>query len=96
MNTEKIKEILVITQEEAAEVIQVISKMQRFGIGAVYLREGENTTNIDALHKEVGDLLCMIDLLQSHGLLNKDILDVAKAAKTEKLKRWSTIFDKDD
>ena len=91
--TDKIQEILNITQEEAAEVIQVISKMKRFGIGATYLRSDGPSTNIDALNGEVGDLLLMIDLLQSHGILDPDKIETAKRNKIEKLKKWSKIYE---
>jgi len=91
--TDKIQEILNITQEEAAEVIQVISKMKRFGIGAEYLREGANTTNVDALNNEVGDLLLMIDLLKSHGVIDPDKIEQAKQRKIAKLKKWSKIYE---
>lgn len=91
--TDKIQEILDITQEEAAEVIQVISKIKRFGLGANYARDEKFQTNIDALNGEVGDLLAMIDLLKSHGVLDEKNLEQAKQAKIEKLKIWSKIYE---
>ena len=91
--TDKIQEILDITQEEAAEVIQVISKMKRFGIGATYLRQDQPSTNTDALNGEVGDLLLMIDLLLLHGILDPDKIETAKRNKIEKLKKWSKIYE---
>jgi len=90
---DKIQEILNITQEEAAEVIQVISKMKRFGIGASYLRSDGPSTNTDALNGEVGDLLLMIDLLQLHGILDPIKIEEAKRNKIEKLKKWSKIYE---
>ena len=50
---EKLHETLIITQEECAEVIQVISKIMRFGLDE----------NDHRLESELGDLLCMVDLL---------------------------------
>lgn len=91
--TDKIQEILNITQEEAAEVIQVISKMKRFGIGAKYLREGSDTTNTDALNGEIGDLLLMIDLLLSYGIIDLEKIEQAKQRKIAKLKKWSKIYE---
>jgi NTP pyrophosphatase (non-canonical NTP hydrolase) len=91
--TDKIQEILDITQEEAAEVIQVISKMKRFGIGAGYMRDESFETNIHALNGEVGDLLVMLELLQSYGILDPTLINEAKYRKIEKLKKWSKIYE---
>lgn len=92
LNPDPVQEILNITQEEAAEVIQVISKMKRFGIGASYLRDGDGKNNIDALNAEVGDLLVMIDLLMSYNILDVAKIESAKNQKIEKLKVWSNIY----
>lgn len=91
MNLSKIEEILVIAQEECAEVIQVISKMHRFGIGHEHVSSGQGT-NVDVLNQEVGDLLAMLDLLREHGILDDAKLAEAKANKIAKLKVWSNIF----
>jgi NTP pyrophosphatase (non-canonical NTP hydrolase) len=87
---DKVSEILVITQEECAEVIQEISKIFRFGI------DNKHKTGVvhrDKLTEEVGDLLCMIDLLIEQGVLTKEGLDVAKQNKESKLKTWSKIYE---
>ena len=57
----KYEEILRITQEECAEVIQAISKISRFGIDN--LKPGKPKTNREHLEEELGDLLAMIDIL---------------------------------
>ena len=61
---DKVKEILLITQEECAEVTQAISKVFRFGFDDCWPR-GEDwvPTNKERLEEEVGDLLCMIDII---------------------------------
>jgi len=82
-----IEEILTITQEECAEVIQVISKGRRFGYNVDY----NGVTNGERLTQEVGDVLAMIDLLVDYGVLVHDDLMKAKDAKFEKLKQWSNI-----
>jgi hypothetical protein len=41
---------------------------------------------------EVGDLLCMIDLLLVQGIISQSGLDLAKEHKKNKLKIWSNIF----
>ena len=80
---DKLRETLVITQEECAEVIQVISKIFRFGLDE----------NDHSLEDEVGDLLCMVDLLVKQGVIRPDKLELAKRIKAEKLKKWSKIYE---
>jgi NTP pyrophosphatase (non-canonical NTP hydrolase) len=80
---DKVKEALVITQEECAEVIQVISKIFRFGLDE----------NDHRLEDEIGDLLCMIELLVNLGVVRSDKLDLAKRVKAEKLKKWSKLYE---
>ena len=57
-------ELLVILQEECAEVTQVISKIHRFGLYNFNPITEEHNNNL--LHKEVGDLLCMIELMKKN------------------------------
>ena len=72
-------ETLIILMEECGEVIQEASKILRFG----------NDTN--NLHKELGDLLCMIRMTESN--LGLDMNDTQQYShdKWVKLKRWSNI-----
>lgn len=79
---DKTDEILTITQEECGELVQVISKVRRFGMD----------TNRDNLVKESGDLLCMIELLIENNIISKDELESAKQSKRDKLAVWSNIF----
>jgi hypothetical protein len=88
---EKEKEILVIAQEECAEVIQEISKCFRFGIDSVHK---SGTIHRTVLEHEVGDLLCMIDLMINNGIINKENVDTAKEFKKVKLEKYSSIFSK--
>jgi len=81
---DKLRETLVITQEECAEVIQVISKIFRFGLDE----------NDHRLEDEIGDVLCMIDLLIVQGVINPHKLELAKRLKSEKLKKWSNIYER--
>jgi NTP pyrophosphatase (non-canonical NTP hydrolase) len=85
------KEILDILQEECAEVIQMVSKCRRFGIDDIHIKSGES--NRSRLTEEVGDLMCMIQLMQEAGIV--DIVEVMFAAgkKREKLKQWSKIYE---
>lgn len=86
----KLEEVMTITQEECAEVIQAISKCRRFGLDNSHksgLTQRENLT------EEVGDLYCMLELLCDHAGLDKRAVAVAAHAKREKLKNWSNIFN---
>lgn len=84
------KEILIILQEECAEVIVEISKIMRFGPDQCKPNSVE--TNIQSLQKELGDLMAMIELItdQKVGITTQG-LKAAKQNKFEKLKTWSNI-----
>jgi uncharacterized protein YrzB (UPF0473 family) len=85
-------EILTILQEEAAEVIQIASKIHRFGFNTdAYSTDGVFTTNARRLEQELGDLQCMIDLCIEHQLVDQTMLQIRTQEKREKLKTWSNI-----
>jgi NTP pyrophosphatase (non-canonical NTP hydrolase) len=88
---DKVKEILLITQEECAEVTQAISKVFRFGLNERW-PEPINPTNKERLEEEVGDLLCMIDIMVENGIISDEKLNKARNHKRQKLKTWSSIF----
>lgn len=83
------REILVITQEEAAEVIQEISKIFRFGIDELH-RDG--MPHRSKLEEEVGDLLCMIDLMIERDIISQERVDLARKEKVNKLTKYSEIY----
>lgn len=85
-------ETLRILTEECAEVIQAISKCQRFGLDAY--KPGKPKTNREHLEEELGDLLCMIQLLQNLDVIAPSNVEAAKHAKLQKLKCWSNIDHK--
>lgn len=82
------KEILLITQEECAEVTQAISKVFRFGFDSVH----KGVNNREHLEEEIGDLMCMIDLLIDNGIVRESAVMTAKNEKLQKLMTWSSIF----
>jgi len=88
----KVHEIMNIASEECAEIIQAISKCHRFGLNNY--KPGKPLTNAQHLEVELGDLLAMVDLLKSEGVVSDEGLNKAKHAKIEKLKQWSTIYEK--
>lgn len=92
MMNENEKEILLITQEECAEVTQAISKVFRFGFDSVH----KGFTNREHLEEEVGDLMCMIDLMIDNGIVRESAVMTAKNEKLNKLLTWSKIFSEKD
>ena len=86
----KLEELLVILQEECAEVIQSASKCRRFGIDNMYTK-GSGTQR-ENLTKEIGDLQCMIDLCIDYGVVEKADVDLAVLNKQEKLKEFSNLY----
>ena len=83
------KEILVITQEECAEVIQEVSKIFRFGIDN---QHKDGMAHRAKLEMEVGDLLAMIDLMFEHHLIDTKNVQTSIQNKKDKLKVWSNIY----
>jgi len=82
------KEILLITQEECAEVTQAISKVFRFGFDSSH----KGVNNREHLEEEIGDLMCMIELLIAHRIVSEAAVMTAKSEKLDKLLAWSNIF----
>jgi len=74
------EEILVILMEECSEVIQEASKLIRF-----------DDTDKDRIEKEIGDLICMIEILGQKGIIDANMLTEHMDAKRDKLKTWSNI-----
>ena len=91
MQSEKIKEVMDILQEECAEVIVAVSKISRFGLNN--FKPGKPKTNLEHLEEELGDTLPMINILLEFGIINPLALEQAKLAKIEKLKKWSNIYE---
>lgn len=85
----QVKEILCITQEECAEVSQAVSKIFRFGWESYDPKTGID--NKKHLETEIGDLLCMVDILVEKCIISDDEINKARKAKREKLKVWSEI-----
>ena len=87
---DKVKEVLLITQEECAEVTQAISKVFRFGLNERW-PEPINPTNKERLEEEVGDLLCMIEMMTEEEIIDASVVARAAQAKRAKLAKWSNI-----
>lgn len=89
-NLQKNREIMLITQEECAEVVQAISKVFRFGMDASH--PVTKKTNKESLEEEMGDLLCMIEMMFKQGIVDKEKVYESSLAKESKLAIWSDIY----
>ena len=87
----KEEEIMLILQEECAEVTQAISKCFRFGVDN--FKPGKPKTNREHLAEELGDLQAMIDLCIKFNIVGSEQVSIAADNKIAKLKKWSTIYE---
>jgi NTP pyrophosphatase (non-canonical NTP hydrolase) len=74
---------MAVLQEECAEVIQAVSKVNRFGLES----EWEGVTNKQSLITEIGDVIALIKVLIEETDINisMDDIQLAVEAKLEKL-----------
>jgi len=85
-------ECLDILQEECAEVIQLASKIKRFG--ALNTRAGYDRNNFLLLEEEMGDLLAMMDMCVGADLgLSMERIQLAREQKLVKLSKWMHTWD---
>ena len=85
-----INELMIITMEECGELTQACSKVLR-----TMTKEGD--VRADALEKliqEVGDVMCMIELMEDHGLIKHYEILEGIDAKRQKLRKWSSLIPK--
>ena len=75
------QELLTITDEECGELIQACSKAIRC-----------NDYNNDTLKEEIGDVMCMIELIKSNGLVTQREIDNQVQTKRMKLMKWSKLL----
>lgn len=79
--TPREEELFGILQEEAAEVIQAVSKRKRFGA---------SERNVAELLQEVGDVFALLYLLENEGYLDLSKVDTAMKKKLDQLDRNMT------
>tara|TARA_Y100000592_G_scaffold3617_1_gene5208 strand:+ start:687 stop:956 length:270 start_codon:yes stop_codon:yes gene_type:complete len=75
-------ELMVITMEECGEMIEACSKAIRC----------EDYVDNDRLIEEVGDVLCMIDIMVDMGLLRERDLNNRIQLKKMKLLQYSNLL----
>lgn len=81
-------ELLGNLQEECAEIVQVICKIQRFTEIGLPIPEDK----IEMLHAEIGDALGVLELLYRDGKLDLDKLEKAKDRKIAKLSQPTHLY----
>ena len=79
---DRLQELLTITMEECGELIQVCSK----GIRKEHYDDNKELT------EEVGDVMCMIELLHEYDLISWTDIDERVLEKKKKLKKWSGLI----
>ena len=85
----KRREALIITMEECGEMIQACSKVIRT------MKDDDTVSKhwVEKLQDEIGDVVCMIEILKMSGLVSDQNIQIRKEVKKRKLEKWSSIFD---
>ena len=78
-----LQELLTITMEECGELIQQCSKAIRCDT----YRDNEKLT------EEVGDVMCMLELMHEYDLISWNDVDKRVDKKMNKLKKWSDLVE---
>ena len=79
---DKLQELMTITMEECGELIQQCSKAIRCN----------NYHDNEKLIKEVGDVMCMLEILHEYDLISWEDVYERVEVKKKKLKRWSNLL----
>jgi hypothetical protein len=90
-NLDTVQEELVgLLQEEAAEIIQELSKIRRTGTD--FCRNGKAVPNKHFVQKEIIDFLLLVEMAEDAGLFDPDFdADGYVAEKLERLKLWTNL-----
>ena len=76
------QQLMVITMEECGELIQVCSKI---------LRQATYDNKRQELIEELGDLQCMINLMQEWDVVSYSEIEERAEIKRQKLTKWSEL-----
>jgi len=79
---DRLQELLTITMEECGELIQECSKAIRC----------KDYYGNEKLVEEVGDVMCMIELLHEYDLISWSEIGERVEVKKERLKEWSDLI----
>ena len=78
----QLQELLPITMEEWGELIQACSKAIRC----------DDYHDNEKLIEEIGDVMCMVELLQQYDLVSYQEIDERVIEKRNKLRKWSNLL----
>ena len=87
------EERLRLLQEEAAEVIQAVSKILRFGWSSKHPSNPEGPTNKEHLEVEIGGMGAVLDLMVDADDIDEENIDKAFYDKKSTINKW-TKFQK--
>ena len=90
IENDEVKEILNLLLEECAEVIQAVSKINRFGFDSFH-PSTPHKNNKDDLEEELGDLECVINLLKNKGVVLESAIRDYKRNKEDKIRAYTNI-----
>lgn len=79
--------VLQCLQEECAEVIQIASKINRFGPFSKNPEDSNSLSNIELLHQELGDVYAILEILktQTQLVIDDELIEKMKQKKLSKL-----------
>ena len=84
----KFTELMIITMEECGELTQACSKVLR-----TMTKEGDIREDaLEKLIQEAADVMCMIELMEDHGLMKHHEILEGIDTKRQKLKKWSSLI----
>lgn len=77
MLTERQEELLVVVMEECSEVQKECAKVLRF-----------DDDPKQRISHEIGDLLCVIEMLSEADLIDSQLVNIAREGKRHRLRQW--------
>lgn len=85
------EELIGLLQEEAAEIIQELSKLRR--TGTRFCRNGRDVPTIDYVNQEITDFNMLLEIGTLIGLFNNLSYEKSdyRIEKKERLKQWTNI-----
>lgn len=89
---EQVNEALDLMQEECAEIIQIISKIRRFGYDSYHPADPDKKSNRDLFHDEIGDFQLLYRLLEDAGLIDWEKINLRQQEKLPKLRKYTNLF----
>lgn len=89
-------EALDLLQEECAEVIQMVSKIRRFGTDSYHPGDPAKRTNIQLLEDELGDVALIQDILVKRNIVSKPNILERMKYKIKKLSVYTNLFKGND